>query len=222
MERYKAFLFRVMTVVVLMAASIGSALAQDYDLSGYSVESKKAKIHTEWGVGVCGIYTGITAISTEDIRLRPRIGFQGHLDMAVCFGRNFAIETEISYEGGSIDVAMGKLEHRVRTRTMDIPILLSLRALGGRIRIAAGPLFTVMSRSEYTEGGDLRLFGPISPTWNLTAGVGIGLSKHFILEARYIHPLDDTLNQFGAKEGNPGLEFSTRAYRITAGVTVLF
>jgi hypothetical protein len=144
--------------------------------------------------------------------------------MAVCFGRNFAIETEIAYEGGSMDVKLGDLERRVRLRELDIPVLLSLRFLDSRIRLAAGPLFAVKSSGEYSVEGESYLYGPMLPTWNIAAGVGLRLGKHFIIEARYVHPLVDTVNQFGAIKGNEnaGVEFNTRCYKISAGVTILF
>ena len=99
---------------------------------------------------------------------------------------------------------------------MDIPVLLSLRMANNHIRLNAGPLFTVMSRAEYTENGNTMFFGDMSPTWNLAAGVGIGLSRHLIIEARYVHPLKSCVNQFD------GIELSTRSYRVTAGLTLLF
>ena len=194
----------------------GHSHGYDYGY-GYPPTAVEApRIRTEWGIGIGGAYTGIRTLSTSEVKLQPRFGFQGHIDMSVCFGRNFAIETEIAYEGGSLDVATEKEEHRVRTRTVDIPILLSLRMANGRLRLNAGPLFTVMSKAEYTSGGDVMLYGPVYPTWNVAGSIAIGLGKHFLLEARYVHALKDTHNQFG------GVEFQTRPYKITAGVAIVF
>ena len=211
--------FRYMAVVAMLIVGIvlctTDAKAQSVDYRYYP-EHEAPKIRMEWGAGVGVAYTGIRSISTQDVKLKPRIGFAGHFDMAVCFGRHFAIETEINYEGGSIKAATERDNHKVRTTTIDIPLLLSLRFANSRIRINAGPLFTVMSKTEYTANGEKMFFGPVYPTWNIAAGVGIGLGRHFIIEARYIHALKDGLNQFD------GVEFNTRTYRVTAGVTVLF
>lgn len=199
---------------VLMASGT-EATAQSSEYSFYSHE-ETPKVRMEWGVGVGATYTGVKSISTDIVSLKPRLGLAGHFDMAVRIGRNFAVETEIHYEGGSISVATPKVEHRVRTRTMDIPVLLSLRMANNRIRLSAGPLFTVMSRAEYTQDGEIMFFGPTNPTWNVAAGVGIGLTRHLVLEARYVHPLKSSINQFD------GIEFNTRSYRVTAGLTLLF
>lgn len=204
----------IVAAFVLMASGT-EATAQSSEYSFYSHE-ETPKVRMEWGVGVGATYTGVKSISTDIVSLKPRLGLAGHFDMALRIGRNFAVETEIHYEGGSISVATPKVEHKVRTRTMDIPVLLSLRMANNRIRLSAGPLFTVMSRAEYTQDGEIKFFGPTNPTWNAAAGVGIGLTRHLLIEARYVHPLKSSINQFD------GIEFNTRSYRVTAGLTLLF
>lgn len=207
-------------IVILIAAFAflaggAKVSAQSYEYGFYSQEDSP-KVRMEWGVGVGATYTGISSVSTDIVSLKPRLGIAGHFDMAVRIGRNFAIETEILYEGGSINVATPKVDHKVRTRTMDIPVLLSLRMANNHIRLSAGPLFTVMSHAEYTQDGETMFFGPVSPTWNVAAGLGIGLGRHMVLEARYVYPLKSSINQFD------GIEFNTRSYRVTAGLTLLF
>lgn len=209
----------IVTAVALLSATRVEAQHTHQDYAFHPIEGvdgKVPKIRMEWGVGVGAAYTGIHHISTSEVKLKPRFGFQGHLDFAVRFGRHFAIEAEIAYEGGSIDAATEKVEHRVKTRTIDVPVLLSLRLANNIVRLTAGPVFTVMSRTEYTHEGEVMFYGPMQPTWNMAGGVAVGIGRNFVIEARYIHALVDTVNQF------QGIEFSTRPYKITAGVTVLF
>jgi hypothetical protein len=211
------FRYIIVAMIVAAACAVGSTRAQA-QASNYAFYPKedKPKVHMEWGVGVGATYTGMTEISVPIVDLKPRFSIAGHFDMAVCIGRNFAIETEIHYEGGSINVATPNDSHKVQTRTLDIPVLLSLRLASDVIRINAGPLFTVMSNAQYTDNSETMFFGPTSPTWNVAAGIGIGLGRHFLIEARYVYPLKRCINQF------EGVEFTTRAYRVTAGVTLLF
>ena len=213
-SKLRDIIVAIVAAFVLMASGT-EATAQSSEYSFYSHE-ETPKVRMEWGVGVGATYTGVKSISTDIVSLKPRLGLAGHFDMALRIGRNFAVETEIHYEGGSISVATPKVEHRIRTRTMDIPVLLSLRMANNRIRLSAGPLFTVMSRAEYTQDGEIKFFGPTNPTWNVAAGVGIGLTRHLLIEARYVHPLKSSINQFD------GIEFNTRSYRVTAGLTLLF
>lgn len=213
-SKLRDIIVAIVAAFVLMASGT-EATAQSSEYSFYSHDDTP-KVRMEWGVGVGATYTGVKSISTDIVSLKPRLGLAGHFDMALRIGRNFAVETEIHYEGGSISVATPKVEHKVRTRTMDIPVLLSLRMANNRIRLSAGPLFTVMSRAEYTQNGEIKFFGPTNPTWNVAAGVGIGLTRHLLIEARYVHPLKSSINQFD------GIEFNTRSYRVTAGLTLLF
>ena len=213
-SKLRDIIVAIVAAFVLMASGT-EATAQNSEYGFYSHE-ETPKVRMEWGVGVGATYTGVKSISTDIVSLKPRLGLAGHFDIALRIGRNFAVETEIHYEGGSISVATPKVEHKVRTRTMDIPVLLSLRMANNRIRLSAGPLFTVMSRAEYTQDGEIKFFGPTNPTWNVAAGVGIGLTRHLLIEARYVHPLKSSINQFD------GIEFNTRSYRVTAGLTLLF
>jgi hypothetical protein len=222
----KSKLIHMMAALVVVFTAITCATpvyaqkdkqAQSHNME-YSLYPKEdtPKVRLEWGVGVGTTYSGLSQLSSDVVKLNPRLSIAGHLDMALRIGRHFAVETEICYEGGSIKASTPRANHKIRTRTMDIPVMASLRVVNNRIRISVGPQLTVMSRAEYTSGGETMFFGSFYPTWNLAAGVGVGITRHFLIEARYIHPLKSNLNSFD------GVEFSTRAYRVTAGLTLLF
>ena len=207
---------RVMIIVaVAVLASVGTAAAKDYT---FTPEKKRPRLSFEWGVGASGSSTTIRNISTTAVDITPKLALGAHLDMALCVGRNFAFETEINYEGASLKAALAnsKGKSTIRTRTIDIPLMASLRLLNSRIRLSAGPLFTVKCDTEYVEGDKTAFFGPIYPTYNLAAGVGVGLSRHFIIEARYIYGLGKCVNQLR------GVEFTTQASRLSEGITLFF
>ena len=207
---------RVVAIAVLaIVCSVNKSSAQSVEYDNFP-DYNKNKVRIEFGIGAHGSFTQIKRNSSEIVGVKPKLGLGGHIDMAVCVGRNFALETEISYEGGSLKVETPYESSTIKTRTVDIPVLLSLRMADSRIRLAVGPLFTVKSNSEYSKDGNTMFFGPVYPTWNLAAGIGIGLSRHFILEARYIYALKDNVNQYN------GIEFKTRASRVTAGITLFF
>jgi hypothetical protein len=173
-------------------------------------------VKTEWGIGIGGVYTMLDH-TAQNVMLQPRIGYQGNLQMALLFGRFVGLETEICYSGGSVVASLPGVdfERRVRTTTIDIPIFLSLR-LFDRVHLNFGPQFTVMSRAEYSVDGNTEFFGPVYPTVNATAGLGVKLFSNLMLEARYIYPLGRGTNQF------MGHEFTTTTKRITAGLTLTF
>ena len=106
--------------------------------------------------------------------------------------------------------------YKVKTTTVDIPLLLSLRVANKHLRFNAGPLFTVMNKAQYSVDGEVREFGNAYPTWNLMGSVAVCLGGHFQIETRYVHALKDTLNHF------EGEEFNTRSNRILVGFSVIF
>lgn len=212
MKRWLKYIF--VSIVAIYICAIGNdASAQEF---GFYSQNEEPKVSTEMGIGVSGAYTGIYGVTTESVALRPRVGIGAKLDFAVIFGNHFAIGTEVAYGGGSVDVANSRIERRVRTNNIDIPIFLSLRLANKRVQISVGPQFSVMSRAEYTQNSEKMLFGPMYPTYNIAAEVGVRAGKYFMIKARYVHPLQTTLNQF------EGEEFSMRAYRISLGVGLIF
>lgn len=210
-QSYRRYVVGIVTAI-LIAISAADTSAQQFG----ALPTKERKVRTEMGIGVGATYTGMYSVSSESVALHPRIGIGAHLDFAVLFGNHFAIEAEVGYGGGSIDVATSGLERRVKTRSVDIPVLLSARFANQRVRISAGPMFTVLSSADYTVDGEKMLFGPTHPTFNIAGGIGVVLGRYVMLEARYIHPLKECLNQFD------GEEFNTKAYRITLGLALNF
>lgn len=209
---------RVLAMVAAMLFAIGGASAQLHSLGLSAAEAAGAALglRTEWGVGLKGVHTSVESLSPS-ITVAPRIGFGAQFDMALRIGRHFAIETEIGYERSSIMVGNGSEQFKVNTTTMDIPVLASLRLLGRMIRISAGPLFSVMNKAQYVNNDNQTMeFGALHPTWNIMASAGVCIGTHFLIEARYVHSLKKTLNQF------EGEEFNLRSRRITVGVTALF
>jgi hypothetical protein len=205
---------RAIFACIAILATTASASAQEFSYT--PVDAHTPKIRTEWGVGFGSGYTGFNTQSTAEVELIPNFGFEAHFDMGVRFGRNFALETELSFQGGSIDAKNNRIERRVRTRALDIPLFASLRLVDGMVRIGVGPQFTVMSRGEYTKDSESMIFGGVNPTWNMAASVGVCIARGYLLELRYIHALEDTLNYF------EGVEFYSRSYRIAASISILF
>lgn len=205
---------RAIFAVVALVVGVVEISAQEYSFT--PINEHAPKIRTEMGAGIGVQYTGLSMLSSQSVALKTRFGFEGHFLIGVRFGRHFALQTEVSYQGGSIDATLGHEEHRIRTRGVDIPLFLSLRLADNRVRLNAGPMFTVMSRGEYTSNGEAMMYGAVNPTWGVSAGVGVTIARNFLFEARYIYSLKDELNHYC------GEEFATRTYRVAATVTVLF
>ena len=214
----------VAVVAVVLALFLGSdrAVAQEYLYPFSEVEQSAGKVQMEWGVGVGAVYTGIEAISRPEIELNSHLAFQGHLDMAVVIGRYFAVESEIMFQKGKIDALYRDRLYEVSASTVEVPVMASLRLWDGMLRVSGGVSFGVLSSSGYLDGYESYMFGPITPTWNFTAGVGVYVARTVLVDLRYSHALQDNINQIGGARSEAGVDFATRTHKVSLGATILF
>lgn len=162
---------RKILLTLLLAACAVSALAQ------------RPRIKTEWGV-IGGINIADFSVSDNSAEVKNKLGWQAGIVTAVDFGI-FAIEPQILYVRQGLRIQPeGQPEINLKSNSIDIPILLSLRVLRP-FRIQAGPVFTVMNDCKQKSGGDLLDFGRLRPTLSYTVGVGVTLVRHLLIDLRY-------------------------------------
>ena len=213
-------------MVALVAAVLFSvvgegAMAQEYTNPFMLDSGNQSRVRTEWGVGVGGVYTGFNSISSTGVTLNSRLAFQGHLNMAVLFGRYFGVESGFVYETGGIDAEYRGKSYDISTSTFEMPLLLSLRFWDGVVRANAGVEFGLISDGGYLDGVDSYLFGTMMPTWNLATSIGVRVVPNVVIELRYIQALQDGVNQLGASNKGAGHDFATRIHKVVLGVSLL-
>ena len=196
-------------------------MAQEYPNPFMLEEREQSLVGTEWGVGLGGVYTGFSRVSAEDVALNSRLSIQGHMNMALTVGRYFAVESGLIFEKGGIDAEYRGKRYDISTSTFEMPLLLSLRLWDGVFRANAGVLFGLMSNSGYADGKESYMFGTVTPTWNLAAGLGVRVMPNVVVELRYSHALQDGVNQLGATNKGAGMDFTTRTHKVMLGVSLL-
>lgn len=211
----------VALVAVVLLSMGGRAMAQEYPNPFMVEQDNQSLVRTEWGVGVGGVYTGFGSISSSAVTLNSRLAFQGHLDMAVVVGRYFAVESGVVYQKGGIDAEYGAKRYDITTTSFEMPLLLSLRLWDSMVRLDGGVQFGLASSGGYLDGRESYMFGTVTPTWNLAAGVGVRLMPNMVVELRYTHALQDGANQLGATVKGAGLDFTTRTHKVMLGVSLL-
>ena len=208
-------------VVALLSAMGARAMAQEYPNPFMFEEREQSLVGTEWGVGVGGVYTGFGRVSAENVVLNSRLSLQGHMNMALTVGRYFAVESGLIFEKGGIDAEYTGRLYDITTSTFEMPLLLSLRLWDGAVRANAGLQFGLMSNSGYADGKESYMFGTVTPTWNLAAGLGVRVMPNVVVELRYSHALQDGVNQLGATNKGAGMDFTTRTHKVMLGVSLL-
>ena len=208
-------------VAVLLSAMGARAMAQEYPNPFMLEEREQSLVSTEWGVGLGGVYIGFSRVSAEDVALNSRLSIQGHMNMALTVGRYCAVESGLIFEKGGIDAEYRGKRYDISTSTFEMPLLLSLRLWDGVFRANAGVLFGLMSNSGYADGRESYMFGTVTPTWNLAAGLGVRVMPNVVVELRYSHALQDGVNQLGATNKGAGMDFTTRSHKVMLGVSLL-
>lgn len=208
-------------VVALLSAMGARAVAQEYPNPFMLDNSEQSLVKTEWGVGVGGVYTGFGRVSAENVVLNSRLSLQGHMNMALTVGRYFAVESGLIFEKGGIDAEYRGKHYDITTTAFEMPLLLSLRLWDGAVRANAGMQFGLISSGGYLDGRESYMFGTVTPTWNLAAGLGVRVMPNVIVELKYTHALQDGVNQLGATNKGAGLDFTTRTHKVMLGVSLL-
>ena len=162
-----------------------------------------------------GVTIGATYLNTvpkvSDITLEGKVGLRAALMMSMCWQEAYALQMEIGYVHNKIDGKRGQRSQQVRSNVVEVPIMFSYRALGP-VRLNLGPVLSLASSGRYDTDVEVIEFGRLRPTLGLTAGVGVELSHHWLVDARFTANLNDTDHYF------EGLEFKARSW--WAGVSL--
>lgn len=208
-------------VVALLSTMGVRAVAQEYYAPFMLEEREQSLVSTEWGAGLGGVYTGVGSVSSKDVVLNTRLGFQGRLNMGLTVGRYFGVESGLIFEKGGIDAEYRGRRYDITTTAFEMPLLLSLRLWDGVLRANAGVQFGLISNGGYLDGKESYMFGTVTPTWNFATGLGLRVMPNVIVELRYSHALQDGVNQLGATDKGAGLDFTTRTHKVMLGVSLI-
>ena len=145
--------------------------------------AQRPRTRVEWGL-VGGINVPDFTTNMDRTEIRNKCGWQAGIVTAVNLGA-FAVEPQILYVRQGMRIRPeGTEELNLKSSSIDVPVLLSLRLLHP-VRIYAGPVFTVMNDCKRKTGGDLIDFGRVRPTLSYTVGAGVVILRHLLVDLRY-------------------------------------
>lgn len=145
--------------------------------------AQRPRTRVEWGL-VGGINVPDFTTNMDRTEIRNKCGWQAGIVTAVNLGA-FAVEPQILYVRQGMRIRPeGTDELNLKSSSIDVPVLLSLRLLHP-VRIYAGPVFTVMNDCKRKTGGDLIDFGRVRPTLSYTVGAGVVILRHLLVDLRY-------------------------------------
>lgn len=179
--------------------------------------AQRPRTRVEWGVtGGINVPDYDTNMSGTDVR--NKLGWQAGILTSVSFGA-VAVEPQILFVRQGLRVGLdGGGELNLRSNSIDVPVLASLRLLHP-LCIFAGPVFTVLNDCKQKSGGDLLDFGRVRPTLSYTVGAGVVIMRHLLVDVRYN-------GQFRSKRDVVLPDGTTigklRSYNVALGVGYLF
>ena len=209
----KVLIYKILLCVVLALGISSAVQAQHY---GYAsmYNTSRSGVKGEMGISLSGVYL-FSSPSIDAVTLQPRIGARGALSMAMCWHESYALQLELAYLYNKIEAQRSPVQYDVKSGVVEIPVMFSYRVLWP-LRFNVGANFSVVGTGRYDLTEERVEFGRLRPTLGLVAGVGVSLTQHLLLEARYTSSFTDTINYF------EGLEFSTRSHWLTFGIGYMF
>lgn len=146
--------------------------------------AKVPRLRVEWGL-VGGINIPNFSTNMDEFGIKNKLGWQVGITTALNFG-SFAVEPQILFvrQGLKVRPDGGVGEVNLRSNSIDVPILFSLRMLKP-MRFYLGPVFTVMNDCKNKNGGDLLDFGRVRPTVSYAVGLGFVVNQHMLVDLRY-------------------------------------
>lgn len=148
-----------------------------------AASAQKPRTRVEWGI-VGGVNIPDFTTDMDQTEIKNKLGWQAGIVTAINFGA-VAVEPQILYVRQGLRIRPeGGDEINLKSNSIDVPVLASLRLLHP-VRIFAGPVFTVMNDCKQKSGGDLLDFGRVRPSVSYTVGASVVLMRHMLIDLRY-------------------------------------
>ena len=213
----RAMFRNIALLVVALGFSLGLSAQNLHSPYGYGsyAGGVQPRSFMEMGVLVGGSYM----LSKSDaVELNPQLGIRAALAMSLCWDEAYALQMELGYIYNKIDANLAGVspsKQSVKCGVFEIPLLFSYRGLGP-IRLNVGPVLSLAGTARYDLPDERIEFGRVRPTLALAAGVGVELSKHLLLEARYTSGFASMSNYF------EGVEFKSKSHWLAFNLGYMF
>jgi len=146
---------------------------------------KAQNLNVQWGItaGVNMADYSVKALKGQSIsydKVKNDLGWQVGLMASVNIGR-LAIEPQTLYVRHSTELTHGTTKNALKSNSLDVPLLVSLRLIGP-LRVMAGPVFTVLN--DNTGLKDLSI-DQLRSTCSYALGVEARILQKLRLDVRY-------------------------------------
>ena len=199
-------------ILMFVAVVCGILECQAQRFEEYLYSSQKYR-RMEMGLTVGGAY--LFTSMPEEIDASAKLGLRAALQMSYIWQESCALQMEIGYLYKKIEAGVESNRMDVKSNVLEIPVLFSYRGLG-RMRLNLGPQFSLGGTARYQLPSEKIEFGRLRSTVGYVVGLGVDISDHLLLEARYTGSFARSLNYF------EGREFESRSKWVTLSIGYMF
>jgi len=219
---------KALLIISLVAMTLAAGIA-DAGAENREPEKKRkgggVRLSTEWGLtaGVSYPWMNYDTQAHPTLNIQPKMGFSAGFHMALKFGRTFALQPELIYNYSPIRIIdpSAKFNSRVKSQSLQVPVLLSVRVW--MLRFNAGPVITLMDNPVYKDNdGEKVMFGRIYPTFSYTVGAGVCILRHLLVDLRYNGRFNKSTNFMSYGASHEGFEFRTSTHNVQLKIGYLF
>lgn len=208
-------LWRKILFVVVAAFTVGVCGAQNYDYYSFpNMGDDMINRSVEMGVKVGASYMGLSG-SNQAVSLNPKLGIRAALQMSLQWESKYALQMEVGYLHHKIDASLAGRSAQIKTNIVEVPIMFSYRGLKP-VRLGAGVVLSPMAAGRYDTEYERIEAGQMRSLAGYVAEVGVSLTQHLLLDARFTGSLGRTNNYF------EGAEFTTRGWWLSVGIGYMF
>lgn len=137
----------------------------------------------KWGVMGGLSFSDFSGVrDAAKLKIDNRTGWQAGMTAALDLGI-VSVGPQILFVRQAFDVESGGETVTVRSNSLDVPVLASLRFLHV-LHLYAGPVFTLVNSCKQ-KGGDGPDFGRVRPTTSYAVGLNVTALKHLLVDVRY-------------------------------------
>lgn len=208
-------LWRKILFVVVLTLCVGVCGAQNkhyYALAGVGDSMMRRSV--EMGVEVGASYMGLSS-SDEAVSLKPKMGLRAALQMSLQWDSAYALQMEVGYLHNKIDASLGRRTSQIKSNIVEVPVMFSYRGLRP-VRFGAGVVLTPMAAGRYDTEYERVETGQLRSMVGYVGQVGVSLTQHLLLDARFTGSFAPVSNYF------EGVEFTSRGWWLSVGIGYMF
>lgn len=207
---------KILSLLVITLGVVAEVCAQnDYArYARYLNEQDSYNRRGEMGLMLGASYMGLTP-STDVVSLSPKVGVRAALEYSMVWDDDYALQLEVAYISNKADVALAGRELELRSNVVEVPILFSYRGLQS-MRIGAGVVLSPMASGRYDTEFERIEFGQLRQMVGYVMDVGVNLTSHLMVDARFTGSFGGVNNHF------EGVEFKTQSWWLSVGIGYMF